>query len=106
MRGMGMDFDLGALTKGEIRKLNALRKSIGEDLANSTFAKWLKSKPKKETATGDKSASKIEEILWGLVKNKEIRIPKGGYALKRGRGRVIVSAVAKVRVANKRKRKA
>ena len=30
------------LTKGQIRKRNALRKSVGEDLADDVFAKWLK----------------------------------------------------------------
>ena len=29
------------LTKGQIRKLNALRKSVGDDLAEEVFAKWL-----------------------------------------------------------------
>lgn len=93
-----MDFDLAALTKGELRKLNALRKSIGEDLAHSTFAKWLRRKPKKQTATADKSATKIEEVLWSLVNDKTIRIPKGGYVLKRGRGRVLVSALVIAKV--------
>jgi hypothetical protein len=88
-----MDIDLKALTKGEIRKLNALRKSIGEDLANSTFAKWFKSKPKKEQSGTDKNISILEELIWPLVKDKKVRIPKGGYVLKRGRGRVIVAAV-------------
>ena len=89
-----MSFDLAALTKMEIRKLNALRKSIGEDLANSTFAKWLKQKPAKTSGgVADKSAQKIEEVLWGLVKDKTIRIPKTGYVLKRGRGRVLVTSV-------------
>jgi hypothetical protein len=99
-----MDFDLAALTKGEIRKLNALRKSIGEDLANSTFAKWIRSRPKTGVSSKDESASRIEEVLWSLVKNKEIMIPKGGYVLKRGRGRVIVSALIKAKVAGTPKR--
>jgi hypothetical protein len=89
-----MDIDLKALTKGELRKLNALRKSIGEDLANNTFVKWLKSKPKRAgKGVVDASAAKIEEVVWALVKDKSVLIPKGGYVLKRGRGRVIVAAV-------------
>ena len=35
-----------ALTKGELRKLNALRKSVGDKIAEQAFSMWLKSKPK------------------------------------------------------------
>ena len=34
--------DESSLTKGQIRKLNALKKSIGDDLGEVTFLKWLK----------------------------------------------------------------
>ena len=37
-----MAIDKGTLNKGQIRKLNALRKSVGDDLAEDVFAKWLK----------------------------------------------------------------
>ena len=30
------------LTKGELRKLNALRKSVGPDIGEKAFAQWLK----------------------------------------------------------------
>ena len=30
-----------ALTKGELRKLNALRKSVGDMIAEQAFLKWL-----------------------------------------------------------------
>ena len=30
-----------ALTKGHLRKLNALRKSVGEDIGERAFAEWL-----------------------------------------------------------------
>ena len=36
-----MPINESALTKGQIRKLNALRKSIGDDLAEEAFGKWL-----------------------------------------------------------------
>ncbi len=36
-----MAIDESSLTKGHIRKLNALRKSIGNDLADEAFGKWL-----------------------------------------------------------------
>ena len=33
--------DESALNKGEMRKLNALRKSEGEDFGTEVFIKWL-----------------------------------------------------------------
>ena len=40
-----MTIDQSTLTKGQIRKLNALRKSIGDDSAEDAFGKWMKSQP-------------------------------------------------------------
>ena len=37
-----MAIDESALNKGQIVKLNTLRKSLGNDLADDVFAKWLK----------------------------------------------------------------
>ena len=34
------------LTKGQIRKLNALRKSVGDNIAEDAFGKWMKSQSK------------------------------------------------------------
>ena len=36
-----MAIDESSLNKGQIRKLNAIRKSIGDDLADDAFGKWL-----------------------------------------------------------------
>ena len=36
-----MAIDEIGLTKGLVRKLNALRKSVGDDLAEEVFARWL-----------------------------------------------------------------
>ena len=33
--------DEASLTKGQIRKLNALKKSIGDNLGEQAFSKWL-----------------------------------------------------------------
>lgn len=42
-RKPGPGFDEKTLTKGQLRKLTALRKSLGEEIANGAFAQWLKS---------------------------------------------------------------
>ena len=41
-----MTIDQSALTKDQVRKLNALRKSVGNDIADVAFGKWMKSPPK------------------------------------------------------------
>ena len=40
-----MAIDETGLAKGLVRKLNALRKSVGDDLAEEVFEKWLESRP-------------------------------------------------------------
>ena len=83
--------DESGLTKGELRKFNALRKSVGDKLAEDTFAKWLKKRPSAHTGVQeDKNAVMIADALMKLIEDKSIRIPRGGYHVTRGRGRVIV----------------
>ena len=77
------------LNKGQIRKLNALRKSIGEEIANRAFADWLNLEPDAVEET-DKNAELIAEILVDQIGQGNLRIPRGGYLVRRGRGRVIV----------------
>jgi len=84
--------DESALTKGELRKLNALRKSVGEVLGEKTFIEWLKKRgAAKSTPSEDKNAGLIAEALVKLIDEKKLRIPRGGYLVTRGRGRVIVT---------------
>ncbi len=84
--------DEAALTKGELRKLNALRKSIGEELANEAFTKWYADQASGEDAS-DPNIELIENALSPLM--DKLRIPRGGaYAVRRGRGRFIVEAVS------------
>ncbi len=84
--------DEAALTKGELRKLNALRKSIGEQLADEAFAKWYADQGSGEEIS-DPNIELIETALNPLM--DKIRIPRGGaYAVRRGRGRFIVEAVS------------
>jgi hypothetical protein len=80
------------LTEGELRKLNALRKSVGDKIGEQAFLKWLKSKPKAGAAAPrDRNAELITETLGKLVQSGGLRIPRGGYVVTRGRGRVIVT---------------
>lgn len=78
------------LTKGELRKLTALRKSLGNEIAEDAFTKWLSQKETGEAA--DPNIELIEKAIAPLI--GDVRIPRGtAYAIRRGRGRFIVEAV-------------
>ena len=83
--------DESALTKGQLRKLNALRKSVGGGIAERAFAEWLASQPGAKTKA-DGNAKTIVDSLWPMVEQGTLAIPRGGYLIRRGRGRIIVEA--------------
>lgn len=76
------------LTKGQARKLDALRRSVGQDIADRAFAAWLKAGAGAPAA--DRNAALIADTLGPLVRDGKLQIPRGGYVLTRGKGRVIV----------------
>jgi hypothetical protein len=71
---------------------SALRKSLGEAIANRAFTQWVRQKSRaKSSAPTDKNAELIAGALEPLAKAGKLRISRGGYLVKRGRGRVIVT---------------
>ena len=82
--------DESALTKGQIRKLTAVRKSLGPVIADEAFAKWLDQEI--EEADVDRNAEAISNALWPLIQEDRLSIRRGGYIVRRGRKRVIVEA--------------
>lgn len=83
-------FNEKQLSKGHLRKLTALRKSLGEDIADKAFSEWYAVQGTQNTIETDKNAEAIASTLWPMVEANEIKIPKTGYVLRRGRGRVLV----------------
>ena len=81
-------FDESALTKGQSRKLNALRKSVGPAIADDAFAKWLAQTVK--APDSDENSGVIADTLYSLIQEGKFAIRRGGYIVRRGRGRVIV----------------
>ncbi|WP_428102903.1 hypothetical protein [Candidatus Rariloculus sp.] len=82
-----MGIDEGKLTKGQIRKLNALRKSVGDELGEEVFGKWLVQASK--GAAGPKPdpvAAKIDEALAGFENDRSFRLGNYGYTIRRARG--------------------
>ena len=82
----------GTLTKGQRRKLNALRKSVGDEIGEQAFTAWLSSQSASAAAEANQNAAMIVDTLWPLVQQGTLAIPRGGYLLRRGRGRIIVEA--------------
>ena len=86
----GMQIDESTLTKMQLRKLNALRHSVGDEIGERAFLDWLSSQPTAARATPDETAALIVDTLWPLIQQGTLAIPRGGYLLRRGRGRIIV----------------
>ena len=83
-----MAIDETGLTKGLVRKLAALRKSVGDDLAEEVFARWLE----REAASQAKSkpdpvAMKIVEALAGFENDPKFKLGNHGYTLRRAKGK-------------------
>jgi len=76
------------LTKGNIRKRNALMKSIGDKLGEEAFAKWLKEQTKAiPKVQSDPVAEKILDAVKSLEKDKTVKLGNRGYVIKRARGK-------------------
>ena len=87
-------FNENGLNKGQMRKLTALRKSLGEDIADKAFGEWIKKQDEQPvSAPVDANAAIIADTLEPLTQSGKLRIPRGGYLVRRGRGRVIVERV-------------
>lgn len=89
--------DQASLTRGQLRKLNALRKSLGEGIADKAFAEWMEKGGGAPAEAVDKSAQLIADTVRELVLSGGLKIPRGGYLLTRGHGRVIVEALGSAR---------
>jgi hypothetical protein len=79
-----------SLNKGQIRKLNALRKSIGVKLGEDAFEKWLKEQAKAKAVPKiqtDPVAEKILNAVKSLEKDKTVKLGNKGYVVKRAKGK-------------------
>ena len=87
-------FEEKDLTKGQLRKLNALKKSVGDDIGEKAFEEWLKTAAKPPKPVIDRNAELIAAAVEDLIAKHKLVIPNTGYLLKRGRGRAIVTRPA------------
>jgi len=82
-----MTIDQSTLTKGQVRKLNALRKSIGDDIAESAFGKWMKSQAKTPKEVRDPVADALVAALSNLTSDKSFKLGTKGYVVRRAKGK-------------------
>ena len=68
-----MSIDQSTLTKGQVRKLNALRKSVGDDIANAAFAKWMTSQSKPSKDARDPVSDALVATLAHLTSDKRFK---------------------------------
>ncbi len=82
-----MSIEQTTLTKGQVRKLNALRKSVGNDIGEDAFGKWMKTLSKTPKDVRDAVADALVAALWNLKDNKNIRLGRKGYVIRRAKGK-------------------
>ncbi len=88
-----MPMDETTLTRGQPRKLNTLRKSIGDTLGGDVSAKWVARQEKASVAhrsaarRSDPVAERIEAALAGFAGDKTFNPGVYGYTLRRARGK-------------------
>ena len=77
------------LTKGHIRKRNALRKSLGNKIADQAFAKWIKAEKSAAAKKAPKKDAVAEKIAAALkpVAGKNLNFGTYGYTIRRAKGK-------------------
>jgi hypothetical protein len=89
-----MVIDESTLTKGQLRKLNALRKSVGDNIAEEAFTKWLAAQAKVTKEAKDPVADALVSALAHLQHDKSFRLGRRGYVVRRAKGRGASGLVA------------
>jgi hypothetical protein len=90
-----MSIDPYTLTKGQIRKLNALRKSVGDDIGDDAFRKWMVIQSKTPKDVRDPVADALVAALANLKDDKSFRLGRKGYVVNRSRGKGASGFVAR-----------
>ena len=82
-----MTIDQSTLTKGQVRKLTALRNSVGDDIADVAFGKWMKTQSKAPKAIRDPVADALVDALSWLQDVKSFKLGTKGYIVRRAKGK-------------------
>ncbi len=79
------------ISKGHLRKREALRKSLGNEIADKAFAEWLK-RQEKQDAEPDPHMLKLKIAVTKLVKDGLI-IPPSGLKITKSRHGITASKI-------------
>ena len=90
-----MAIDESTLTKGQLRKLGALRRYVGEELGEEAFGKWMAQQAAAAQARVDPVAEKIEAALAGFANDRSFKLGNYGYTVRKARGKGAGGFVAK-----------
>jgi hypothetical protein len=82
-----MTIDQSTLTKGQVRKLNSLRKSVGDDIAEDAFGKWMITQSKTPKDDRDPVADALVAALSNLTSDKSFKLGRKGYVVRRAKGK-------------------
>ena len=82
-----MTIDQSTLTKGQIRKLNALCKSIGDDIAEDAFGKWMKTQTKTRKEVHDPVADVLVAAMDQFKDDKSFKLGTKGHVVNRSKGK-------------------
>ena len=82
-----MSIDHSTLNKGQIRKLNALRKRVGDDIAEDAFGKWMKIQSETPKEVRDPVADALVAALSNLTSDKSFKLGTKGYVVRRAKGK-------------------
>ena len=82
-----MAIDESRLTKGQLRKLKGLRKSVGDELGEEVFGKWIARQAAAVAQKADPVAARIEEALAGFADDRSFNLGVYGYTVRRARGK-------------------
>ena len=81
-----MQIDESTLTKMQLRKLQALRNSVGDEIGDRAFLDWLSSQPAAAGAAPDENAALIVDTLWPLIQQGTLLIPARRLSAQTGPG--------------------
>ena len=90
-----MPIDQSTLNKGQIRKLNALRKSVGDEIGEDAFTKWLSTQSKTMREVRDPVADALVGALSDLQNDKRFKLGAKGYVVCRAKGQGASGFVAR-----------
>ena len=83
-----MAIDVSGLPKGLVKKLNALRKSVGDELGEEVFEKWFERHKVTQVRGGsDPVAVRIAEALAPFENDPKFKLGNHGYTVRRAKGK-------------------